>query len=136
VLLINDIRRQNHAIAAEIQTAISRVLERAWYILGPEVDAFEREFAEYCGVEHCVGVGNGTDALELALRALDLPPASRVLTVANAGGYSSTAILAAGYTPVYADVDPVTMTMHSVVAADVRAGGYRHASLRSNGRDA
>ena len=121
MLLINDIRRQNHAVADDIQTAIRRVFDRAWYILGPEVEAFEREFAAYCGVPHCAGVGNGTDALELALRALDLPAGSRVLTVANAGGYSSTAILAAGHTPVYADVDPDTMTMRPMAAADVQA---------------
>ena len=122
MLLINEIRRQNHGLlAADIQSAITRVLDRGWYILGPEVEAFENEFADYCGVEHCVGVGNGTDALELALRALDLPAGSRVLTVANAGGYSSTAILAAGLTPVYADVDGITMTMQPVAAADVRA---------------
>ena len=120
MLLINEIRRQNHALAVEIQTAVARVLERGWYILGPEVEAFEREFADYCGVHLCVGVANGTDALELALRALDLPSGSRVLTVANAGGYSSTAILAAGLTPVYADVDAVAMTMQPT-SADVRA---------------
>ena len=121
MLLINEIRRQNHGLAADIQSAIARVLDRGWYILGPEVEAFENEFAEYCSVEHCIGVANGTDALELALRALDLPVRSRVLTVANAGGYSSTAILAAGLTPVYADIDPVAMTMQPVRVADVRA---------------
>jgi dTDP-3-amino-2,3,6-trideoxy-4-keto-D-glucose/dTDP-3-amino-3,4,6-trideoxy-alpha-D-glucose/dTDP-2,6-dideoxy-D-kanosamine transaminase len=111
VLLINEIRRQNAVLAAEINAAVARVLQRGWYILGPEVEAFEHEFATYCGVAHCVGVANGTDALELALRALDLPPGSRVLTVANAGMYASTAILAAGHVPVYTDVDPVSMTM-------------------------
>ena len=120
MLLINEIGRQNHALAAEIHSAVSRVLDRGWYILGPEVEAFEREFADYCGVGHCVGVANGTDALELALRSLNLPAGSRVLTVANAGGYSTTAILAAGLTPVYADVDPETMTMQPT-SADVRA---------------
>lgn len=120
MLLINEIGRQNHALSADIQTAIKRVLDRSWYILGPEVEAFEREFADYCGAGHCISVGNGTDALELALRALDLPRGSRVLTVANAGGYSTTAILAAGLTPVYADVDPETMTMQPG-RADVRA---------------
>ena len=120
MLLINEIGRQNHALAAEIRSAITRVLDRGWYILGPEVEAFEREFAAYCGVSHCVGVANGTDALELALRSLDLPARSRVLTVANAGGYSTTAILAAGLTPLYTDVDPETMTMQPT-RADVRA---------------
>ena len=120
MLLINEIGRQNHALSTDIQAAIKRVLDRGWYILGPEVEAFEREFADYCGAGHCVGVGNGTDALELALRALALPRGSRVLTVANAGGYSTTAILAAGLTPVYADVDPQTMTMQPL-PADVRA---------------
>src|SRR5688572_23504128 len=92
-LLINDIRRQNEANRAAIDAAIQRVLDRGWFIAGPEVQAFEEEFAAYCGVDHCVGVGNGTDALELALRAAGVRPGDRVATVANAGMYATTAIL-------------------------------------------
>ena len=109
MLLINDVRRQNHAIREDIERAVSRVLEAGWYILGPEVEQFEAEFASYCGVAECVTTANGTDALELALRALGIGPGDRVATVANAGMYATTAILAAGGNPVYVDVDPVSM---------------------------
>ena len=75
---------------------MARVHDRGWYILGPEVEAFEREFAAYVGVAECVAVGNGTDALELALRALAIGPGDAVATVANAGMYATTAIRARG----------------------------------------
>jgi dTDP-4-amino-4,6-dideoxygalactose transaminase len=81
------------------------------YLFGPQVGAFEQEFAVYCGVPHCVSVANGTDALELALRALGCGPGSEVVTVANAGMYGSVAILLTGARPVFADIDPATMTM-------------------------
>jgi dTDP-3-amino-2,3,6-trideoxy-4-keto-D-glucose/dTDP-3-amino-3,4,6-trideoxy-alpha-D-glucose/dTDP-2,6-dideoxy-D-kanosamine transaminase len=88
------------------------------YILGPEVDSFEQEFAAYCGAKHCIGVANGTDALEIALRALAPAAGSVVVTAANAGMYSGTAIRRAGLRPRYADVDPDTLllTPESVVA--------------------
>ena len=73
--------------------------------------AFEREFAQYCGASHCVGVGNGTDALELALRAVGVKPQSKVVTVANAGMYSAIAIAAIGAEPVYVDIDPRSLLM-------------------------
>jgi dTDP-4-amino-4,6-dideoxygalactose transaminase len=110
-LLINEIKRQNEAIAPELSAALERVLSRGWYVLGPEVEAFERDFAEYCGVSCCVSVANGTDALELALKAMKLAPGSRVATVANAGMYSTTAIMQAGAYPVYVDIEPQWMTM-------------------------
>lgn len=109
MFLINDLQRHNQPLAEAVAQATRRVLERGWFVLGPEVEAFEAEFAAYCGVGHCVGVGNGTDALELALRAVGLGPGMRVATVANAGMYSTTAILACGAVPVYVDVDPQTM---------------------------
>ena len=93
------------------------------YILGQEVQAFEQQFADYCGVSHCVGVGNGTDALELSLRVLGVQPSDRVAIVANAGSYSSTAVLAIGATPVWVDVDPLSMTMAPEQLAAVLAGG-------------
>jgi dTDP-4-amino-4,6-dideoxygalactose transaminase len=96
---------------ADAARSIRRVLERESYVLGPEVDAFESAFAEYCGVGHCVGVANGTDALELALRALDIRTGDHVVVVANAGGYSAAAVRAVGATPVWVDVDARSLTM-------------------------
>jgi dTDP-4-amino-4,6-dideoxygalactose transaminase len=79
-----------------------------WYILGQEGAAFEEEFASYVGAAHCIGVANGTDAIELALRALGVRAGSRVATAANAAFYTTTALLAIGAEPVYVDVDRST----------------------------
>jgi dTDP-4-amino-4,6-dideoxygalactose transaminase len=111
LLPINELKRQNHAIADELSRSIARVLERGWYILGPEAEAFEQEFAAYCGVKDCVSLGNGTDALELALKALRVPAGAPVATVANAGMYGTTAIYQAGASPVFIDVCARQMTM-------------------------
>ncbi len=105
---INDLYRHIKPIAPAVEQAVTRVIGSGWFVLGPEVNAFENEFAAYNGVEYCVSLGNGTDALELALRSLNLGHRSNVLTVANAGMYSTTAILTVGATPVYADVNPDT----------------------------
>lgn len=95
----------------DFSEAISRVLKRHHYILGEEVVNFEKEFAAYLGVDYCISVANGTDALELALRALGINKGDKVITVANAGFYSSTAIYALGAEPVYADVEATSLTM-------------------------
>lgn len=95
----------------DLSGAISRVLDRHWYVLGDEVRSFESEFARYLGVESCVTVANGTDALEIALRAVGVGAGDKVVTVANAGFYASTAILALGGVPLYIDVDEKTLTM-------------------------
>lgn len=108
-LLINDLARHNAPLDAELRAAIDRVLRRGYYIVGPENEAFEQEFAAYLGTPGAVGVGNGTDALELALRALGIGTGDEVITVANAGMYSSTAILAAGARPRYVDVESDSM---------------------------
>lgn len=73
--------------------------ERGYYLLGPEFEEFECEFAAYCGAAHAVGVANGTDALELALRALGVAPGDEVACVANAGMCATVAIRAAGASP-------------------------------------
>jgi dTDP-4-amino-4,6-dideoxygalactose transaminase len=101
---INDLNRHISPIASAVLEAISRVIASGWFVLGTEVAAFEKDFADYCGVDHCVTLGNGTDSLELAFRALNIGVGSKVLTVANAGMYSTVAILATGATPVYADI--------------------------------
>ena len=97
------------AAAAEIDAAIHRVLQSGSYILGAETEAFEKEFAAYLGVSACVGVANGTDALELALRATGIGAGDKVITVANTVTATAAAIVAAGATPVFVDVDPATM---------------------------
>ena len=111
VIALNDLSRHHAPLRAELDAAIARVHDRGHYILGPEVEAFEREFAAYCGVASCIAVANGTDALELAVRALDLEAGDEVATVANAGGYASTAIRAAGARALYVDVDDATLLM-------------------------
>jgi dTDP-3-amino-2,3,6-trideoxy-4-keto-D-glucose/dTDP-3-amino-3,4,6-trideoxy-alpha-D-glucose/dTDP-2,6-dideoxy-D-kanosamine transaminase len=111
MLLINDLTRRNPVLDEAIQAAVYRVLTRGWYIHGPELNRFESEFAQWNGVAHCVGVANGTDALELALRAVGVNENDCVVTVANAGMYSTTAIRAMGAVPVYVDVEPATLTM-------------------------
>lgn len=119
MILINDIKRHNDTISHELKKAINRVLKSGWYILGQEGESFESEFAQYCDVEHCVGVASGTDALELALRAIGVTRGDIVATVANAGGYSSSAILAIGALPLYVDVNAKDMTMSVEVLSDV-----------------
>ena len=94
-----------------IAAAVERVLASHWYVMGAEVTAFEAEFAASIGVAHCVSVANGSDALEIALRALGVGAGSRVVTVANAGFYGSTAAHIVGATPLYVEVDASTLTL-------------------------
>lgn len=115
-MLINDLSLRVSLNRAAIDSAINRVLDRTWFVLGPEVSTFENNFAEYLSVGHCVSCANGTDALELALRALGVGPESLVATVANAGGYTTTALLDIGATPYYMDVD---ITSRNVTLVEV-----------------
>lgn len=94
-----------------IQAAISRVLESGIYILGGEVESFERAFAEYCGVPHAIGVGSGTDALILALRCLGIGPGDEVVTVSHTAVATVAAIIATGATPVLVDVEAASYTL-------------------------
>lgn len=108
---INDLNRHNQPLQAALKAAAERVLVSGWFVLGPEVNAFEQEFSAYCGAGHCVSVANGTDALELALRALGVEAGDEVITAANAGMYSTTAILAIGAVPVYVDINDDCLTL-------------------------
>ncbi len=117
---VNDLKRRIAPLAPELEAAAARVIAGGRYILGEACARFEAEFAAYCGVAHGIGVGNGTDALELSLRALGIGPDARVATTANAGMYASVAILAAGARPVYVDIDAATLTMDP---AALRAAG-------------
>jgi dTDP-3-amino-3,4,6-trideoxy-alpha-D-glucose transaminase len=97
--------------AAAIDEAIRRVIARGWYILGPELEAFEREFAAACAAEHAVGVGTGTDAIALALRALGIGRGDEVITTPLSAAYTALAIVMAGATPVFADIDDERLTI-------------------------
>lgn len=104
-MLINNLSDHIFNSRDAIDAAIARVLDRGWLVLGPEVKSFEKLFAAYVGVEHCSTLANGTDAIELALRALGIQAGDRVATVANAGMYTTTALLSIGAEPVFMDVD-------------------------------
>ena len=97
--------------AAAVRAAIDRVIASGWFVLGPEVEAFETEFAAASQVPHAVGVGTGTDAITLILRALDIGPGDEVITSPLSAAYSALAVMMAGARPVFADIDPERLTM-------------------------
>jgi dTDP-4-amino-4,6-dideoxygalactose transaminase len=97
--------------AHDIRAAIDRVMASGWFVLGPEVEAFEREFADASRVAHAVGVGTGTDAITLIFRGLDIGPGDEVITSPLSAAYSALAIMMAGARPVFADVDPERLTL-------------------------
>ena len=102
--------------SAEVHDAIKRVIDRGWFVLGPEVEAFEREFALTSGAPYAVGVGNGTDALALILRALGIGAGDEVITTPLSAAYTALAIVMAGARPVFADIDPERMTLSPAAA--------------------
>lgn len=106
-----DLKAQYAAIKPEIQAAIGEVLDSAQFINGPAVADFERRFAEFCGAGFAVGVGNGTDALTLALKALGVGDGDEVITAANTFIATAEAIVAVGAAPVFVDVDPLHFNM-------------------------
>ena len=110
-ILQNDIGAGYRARHAEIDAAVARVLASGWYILGAEVEAFEREFAAWQGLPHAVGVANGTDALALALRAFGIGPGCSVVTVSHTAVATVAAIEMTGATPILVDIDPDSYCM-------------------------
>jgi dTDP-4-amino-4,6-dideoxygalactose transaminase len=106
-----DLPAQHRAVSGEILAAWRSILESAAFVGGAEVRGFEEEFAAYVGAPFCVGVANGTDALRLALLALDVGPGDEVVTVPHTFVATTEAIRQAGARPVFVDVDPATATM-------------------------
>lgn len=102
----NDLGREYRLLKVDLDRAVADVLSSGWYVHGSEHRAFEEELAAYLGVPHALGVGNGTDALELALRGVGAGPGREVVVAANAGGYGTAAARLVGVDVVYADVDP------------------------------
>lgn len=107
-----DLKAQYRQIKPEIDVAITRAIESAHFVLGPEVDAFEDRFAAYCNVSQCRAVSSGTSALHLALLAAGIGPGDEVITVSMTFVATTAAILYTGARPVFVDVDPVTWTMN------------------------
>lgn len=103
-----DLGAAYRELKSEIDAAIARVLDSGWYILGPEVEAFEAEWAEYCEANHAVGVANGMDALTLALRALDVGAGDEVIVPSNTYIATWLAVSAVGAKPVPVEPDPTT----------------------------
>src|SRR5215208_5077810 len=91
--------------SAAVRAAIDRVIASGWFVLGPEVEAFEAEFAVACEAEHAVSVGNGTDALALILKALGIGTGDEVITTSISAAFTALAVLMAGARPVFVDVD-------------------------------
>lgn len=120
-----DLSAQFHAHEAELRDAVDRVLRRGWFVLGEELEAFEREFASFLGVEHAIGVANGTDALHLALRAAGVEAGDRVLTQPNSAVPTAAAIVQAGAIPLFADVDAATGMLDPPAAEEVLAAAAR-----------
>jgi dTDP-4-amino-4,6-dideoxygalactose transaminase len=100
-----DLAAQHAEIADEVRPALESVFARTAFIGGPEVGAFEQEYARYTDVEHCIGVGNGTDALQLALSAIGVGPGDEVILPANTFIATAEAVSLVGATPVLVDVD-------------------------------
>lgn len=110
---------QFYSYQDEIETAVLKVLRSNRYILGEEVEALEIEFADYIGAHSAIGVANGTDALEIAIRALDIRPGDEVITVSHTAVATVAAIEAAGATPVLVDVDPSFYTLNPAQLQEV-----------------
>lgn len=110
IIALQNFARHVAEFRLETDRRLAAVQDRAHFILGPEVAEFERRFGAYIGVRYCLAVGNGTQAMEIALRTLPCD-GGEVITAANAGMYATCAILSAGFIPAYCDIDPVLMTI-------------------------
>ena len=113
-----DLRAAYIELKVQINEAIAGVLESGWYILGPEVEAFESEWAAYCDANHAVGLANGLDALTLALRALDIGPGDEVIVPSNTYIATWLAVSGVGATPVPVEPDQAT---HNIDPARIEA---------------
>jgi len=111
-------KAQYLAYRDEIDSVIQRVMESGWYVLGKEVSDFENDFAQFNTVSHAIGVGSGTDALHIALRALDIGPGDEVITTAHTAVATASAIVLAGANPIFVDIEPDFFTIDSNLISD------------------
>jgi len=105
------VERQLNSIESEIKQEIEEVINRGWFVLGENLERFEREFADYCGVKYAIGVGSGTDALLLSLKALGIGRGDEVLVPTNTFIATAEAVTHAGATPIFTDIDPKTFNI-------------------------
>jgi dTDP-4-amino-4,6-dideoxygalactose transaminase len=116
---INSLSRHFTPLAEALSDAAKKIIDSGYFVLGPSVAKFEQDFASYCGAAHCIGVANGTDALELALKGLGVRPRDHVVICANAAMYSTSAVIACEAIPLFVDVDPLTATMSATALAQL-----------------
>lgn len=110
-----DLGQQNRRVGSECAAALESVISQSQFILGPAVERFEAAFANYVGASHCVGLNNGTSALQMALLACDIGPGDEVITTPHTWISTTWAISYVGATPVYVDIDPATYTLNPVL---------------------
>jgi len=108
MILMNDFKAEPDELASAQADACARVIRSGWYVLGNEVKAFESQWAAHCGAAHCIGVGNGMDAIEIGLRALGVGPGDEVITTPMTAFATVLAVIRTGAVPVLADIDPAT----------------------------
>ncbi|MCL7451567.1 MAG: DegT/DnrJ/EryC1/StrS family aminotransferase [Anaerolineae bacterium] len=106
-----DLRREYARIRSEIDESVARVLRQGWFVLGEETEAFEEAWAVYCGTSHAIGVGNGSDAIQLTLWAAGIGPGDEVILPALTSAFTALAVAIAGAQPVFVDVDPERTTL-------------------------
>ncbi len=122
---LNDLSRHSKGVSSRLMDRALSVLDSGHYVLGKHVAAFEQAFSGYCGARHCIGVGNGTDALELALRGCGISDSDSVVVCANAAMYGTAAVLAIGACPVFADVDGDGLLTEETIAQAVATAGKK-----------
>ena len=114
-----NLKRLHSEIRESLDVAYRRVVDSGCFIMGPELQAFESEFARYCGVDHCIGVGNGLDALKLLLQAYGIGPGDEVIVPDLSFIATANAVLMAGATPIFADIDPASLCLNPAAIAPV-----------------
>jgi aminotransferase EvaB len=120
---LNDLSREIADISSQLQERIARVMNRGWFLMGSELTDFEHAFAKYLGCTYFVGLANGTDALEIALRCMGVGSEDKVIVAPNAAMYGTLGVLNCGAEPVFSDVDPVTLCMSPESFASLAAKG-------------
>ena len=133
-----NLKEINTQYADELKEAVCRVIDSGWYILGEEVAAFEKAFAEYCGVKHCIGVSNGLDALKLILKAYGYGPGDEVIVPSNTYIATILAISQVGATPVLVEPDILTYNINpSLIEEKITRKNESHFTcsfIRTNSR--
>ena len=126
-----DLKAQYESIKDEIDSAISEVISKSAFVGGPFVESFEKAFASFCNVKHCVGVGNGTDALFIALKTHGIGQGDEVIVPANSFIATSEAVTLTGARVVFVDIDPKTYNMDPHKLEDYLKLRYALSSMRS-----